>query len=131
MKSYLKFIVSFAVILSIFSCSKGGLANKGNKHIRYHITGNIGKSVVVQYTPTITDLNNTDLGFEETISLPWSKNVELHYGIKGVGCSISTEEAVPGATATIEIFHNEIKVNSKSGTVDSDGNISFLLNHYF
>ena len=124
-------MVSFAVILSICSCSKGGSTNKGNKNIRYQITGKTGKSVVVQYTPTITDLQNTDLPYEETVSLPWSKNVALHYGIKGVGCSITAEDALPGSTVTIEIFHDEIKVNSKSGTVDNDGYLSFLLNHYF
>lgn len=131
MISYLKFALFFAIVMLTFSCSKGGSANKGNKHIRYQIIGNIGTNANVQYTPTITDLQNTDLPYEETVSLPWTKDVELHYGIKGAACSISADEAVPGTTATIKIFENGNEVDSKSGTVDGDGNISFLLNHYF
>lgn len=92
--------------------------------------------ITVQYTPTITDPNETDFSdyiYEETItSLPWEKTVSLHEYASGGGLSVSVGDAVPGTSLTLKIFEGSEEKATKTVIVNENGWINDgLLNYYF
>ena len=130
---FLAVIVLFAVTL-LNSCSKS--EDKGLRKLTYKVSGNIRMPITVQYTPTITDPNDTDFSdydYEETIaSLPWKKTVSLHQYVSGGSLSISVEDPVPGTSLTLKIFEGSEEKATKTVIVNENGWIDDgLLNYYF
>lgn len=118
----------------LISCSKGG-GNAPGYTYTYKLTGPATSIVQVQYTPTMTDPNMTevpdDIEYEEDVTPPWEKTVTLHKNISGAGFSASVSDGVPGATYTISILNKDGNV-LKTGdfTLDSYGHGVLLLNYY-
>ncbi|GEM_PF-628206 len=130
---FLAVIALFAVVL-LNACSKN--EGKGLRKLTYKVSGNVMVPVTVQYTPTITDPNETDFSdynYEETItSLPWEKTVSLHQYASGGGLSVSVEDAVPGTSLTLKIFEGSEEKATKTVVVNENGWIdNGLLNYYF
>lgn len=130
---FLAVIALFAVVL-LNACSKN--EGKGLRKLTYKVSGDVTVPVTVQYTPTITDPNETDFSdynYEETItSLPWEKTVSLHQYASGGGLSVSVEDAVPGTSLTLKIFEGSEEKATKTVVVNENGWIdNGLLNYYF
>ncbi|WP_353133111.1 hypothetical protein [Pseudopedobacter sp.] len=130
---FLAVIALFAVVL-LNACSKN--EGKGLRKLTYKVSGDVTVPVTVQYTPTITDPNETDFSdynYEETItSLPWEKTVSLHQYASGGGLSVSVEDAVPGTSLTLKIFEGSEEKATKTVVVNGNGWIdNGLLNYYF
>src|SRR5690606_34358376 len=129
---FLAVIVLFAVFLN--ACSKN--EGKALHQLTYKVSGNVTVPITVQYTPTITDPNETDFSdyiYEETItSLPWEKTVSLHEYASGGGLSVSVGDAVPGTSLTLKIFEGSEEKATKTVIVNENGWINDgLLNYYF
>ncbi|WP_295120087.1 hypothetical protein [uncultured Chitinophaga sp.] len=118
----------------LISCSKGGESSP-NYTYTYKLAGPAATVVQVQYTPTMTDPNMTevpdDLEYEEQVTPPWEKTVTLHKNIAGAGFSASVSNGVPGAKYTISILSKDGNV-LKTGdfTLDEYGDGALLLNYY-
>ena len=130
---FLAVIALFAVVL-LNACSKN--EGRGLRKLTYKVSGDVTVPVTVQYTPTITDPNETDFSdynYEETItSLPWEKTVSLHQYASGGGLSVSVEDAVPGTSLTLKIFEGSEEKATKTVVVNENGWIdNGLLNYYF
>ena len=130
---FLAVIALFAVVL-LNACSKN--EGKGLRKLTYKVSGDVTVPVTVQYTPTITDPNETDFSdynYEETItSLPWEKTVSLHQYASGGGLSVSVEDAIPGTSLILKIFEGSEEKATKTVVVNENGWIdNGLLNYYF
>lgn len=130
---FLAVIALFTVVL-LNACSKS--EGKGLRKLTYKVSGNVTVPITVQYTPTITDPNETDFSdynYEETITgLPWEKTVSLHQYVSGGGLSVSVEDAVPGTSLTLKIFEGNEEKATKTVVVNANGWIDDgLLNYYF
>ncbi|MFA4868855.1 MAG: hypothetical protein WC623_11680 [Pedobacter sp.] len=126
------FFLASAIVLS--SCSKEGKGEPGYEYT-YKLTGPGTTKLIVQYTPTMTDPNMTevpdDLEYEEEVTPPWQKTVRLHKNISGAGFSASVSDGVPGASYTISILDKDAKVlETTSFTLDEYGYGVALLNYY-
>ena len=116
------------------SCSKEG-TNPSTFTYTYKLTGPAATIVQVQYTPTMTDPNMTevpdDVEYEEQVTPPWEKTVTLHKNIAGAGFSASVDNGVPGAKYTIAILgKNGNTLKTGDFVVDANGDGGLLLNYY-
>ena len=126
-------LIAFTIII-LNACSKG--EGDGLRKLTYKISGNVGVPFGVQYTPSITNPNETDFtnyNYEETItSLPWEKTVSLHKYVSGGGLSVSVDDAVPGTSLTLKIFEGSEEKASTTLVVNENGWIdNGLINYYF
>ncbi|WP_257667256.1 hypothetical protein [Parapedobacter tibetensis] len=121
----------FVLALGLAGCKKEN-ETRENRHYRYEVTGTISKQVMISYTPTILDddpdLDNIE--YEETVSLPWIKEVTLNDLVQGIGCSISVDYAVPGQEVFIKIYLENELVATHEGVVDANGSMAILVNYY-
>lgn len=132
----LKISTLFFVIAALFlaACSKEG--NEGPSYeYTYKLTGPGTIKAEVQYTPTMTDPNMTevpdDLVYEEVVTPPWQKTVKLHENISGAGFSASVTDGTPGAGYTIAILDKDGKtLKTTDFTLDEYGYGVALLNYY-
>lgn len=132
----LKILTLFFLVTATMlgSCSKDNNEEPSYEYT-YKLTGPGTLQVEVQYTPTMTDPNLTeipdDLTYEEQVTPPWQKTVKLHKNIAGVGFSASVSEGIPGASYTISILGKEAKIlETTNFTLDEHGDGSTLLNYY-
>jgi hypothetical protein len=126
------FFLAFAIVLS--SCSKAS-DNEPTYAYTYKLTGPGTTKLLVQYTPTMTDPNMTEvpdnLEYEEEVTPPWQKTVRLHKYISGAGFSASVSDGVAGASYTIAILDKDAKtLKTTSFTLDEYGDGGALLNYY-
>ncbi|MGS2763049.1 hypothetical protein [Sinomicrobium sp. M5D2P9] len=126
--------VVFIALLTILAtaCTNDDDTTREYRHFRYEVSGTVTGPVEVQYTPTISDPYEDldDLEYDETITLPWTKEVSLHHLASGVGLSVSVDDGVAGEIVSIEIYRDDELVASHTGAVDADGSLSFLVNYY-
>lgn len=132
LKIFTLFFLVTALMLG--SCSKESNEEPGYEYT-YKLTGPGTTKVQVQYTPTMTDPNMTevpdDLEYEELVTPPWQKSVRLHKNISGAGFSANVSEGIPGSTYTISILGKEDKIlETTSFTLDEYGDGIALLNYY-
>lgn len=132
----LKIPTLFFVIATILlgGCSKENNDGPGYEYT-YKLTGPGSIKVEVQYTPTMTDPNMTevpdDLVYEEMVTPPWQKTVNLHKNISGAGFSASVSDGTPGADYTISILDKDDNIlKTTSFKLDGDGYGVALLNYY-
>lgn len=132
----LKIITLFflTAAIALGSCSKEDSAEPSYEYT-YKLTGSGTTKVVVQYTPTMTDPNMTevpdDLEYEEEVTPPWQKTVRLHKNVSGAGFSASVSEGIPGTSYTISILDKDAKtLKTTNLVVDAHGDAVALLNYY-
>lgn len=123
-----------ASMATLGSCSKEGNTEPSFEYT-YKLTGPGTTKLLVQYTPTMTDPNMTevpdDLEYEEEVTPPWQKTVRLHKNISGAGFSASVNDGVPGASYTISILDKDANVlKTTSFALDEYGYGVALLNYY-
>lgn len=116
------------------SCSKEGNEAPGGTYT-YKLTGPAAPVVEVQYTPTLTDPNMTevpdDIEYEEVVTPPWEKTVTVHQNVSGVGFSASVREGVPGAKYKMSINDKDGNILEAGDiTLDAYGDGTLLLNYY-
>ena len=134
MKFKIYTLLLFVAASTLGSCSKEKNEERSYEYT-YKLTGSAGTSVQVQYTPTMTDPNMTevpdDLEYEEQVTPPWQKSVTLDKNVGGAGFSASVSDGIPGANYTIEILDRDGKVlETTDFTVDANGDGGALLNYY-
>lgn len=120
--------------IALISCSREENTEQDYEYT-YQLTGPSTNKLVVQYTPTMTNPNMTeipeDLEYEEQVSPPWQKTVRLHKNVGGVGFSASVSEGTPGVSYTISILDKDAKIlKTTTFIVDASGDAGALLNHY-
>ena len=120
--------------IALISCSREDSTEQDYEYT-YQLTGPSNNKLVVQYTPTMTDPNVTeipnDLEYEEEVTAPWQKTVRLHKNIGGIGFSANVSEGAPGASYTISILDKDAKIlKTTNFIVDTSGDAGALLNYY-
>lgn len=120
--------------IAFVSCSREDNTEQDQEYT-YKLTGPNTHKLVVQYTPTMTDPNITevpdDLEYEELVTPPWQKTVSVHTNVGAIGFSASVSEGKPGSSYTISILDKDAKVlETTNFTVNASGDAGALLNHY-
>lgn len=134
MKLNIPALFFLAATILLISCSKE--KNDGPEgEYTYKLTGPGTTKVQVQYTPSLTDPNMTEVPddtiYEELVTPPWQKTVSIHKYVSGVGFSASVSEGVPGAKYTISILSKDgSTLKTGDFTLDAYGDGILLLNYY-
>jgi len=120
--------------IALISCSREDNPEQDYEYT-YQLTGPSNNKLIVQYTPTMTDPNVTeipdDLEYEEQVTPPWQKTVRLHKNVGGVGFSASVTEGAPGASYTISILDKDSNIlKTTNFIVNTSGDAGALLNYY-
>lgn len=126
--------IALVVVMTYLSnaCSSDDDASQKVSNYRYEVRGTVSAPVRIQYTPTILSPEDAldDMDYEETVTLPWTKEVSLHYLVSGVGLSVTVEDGFVGETVSIKIFREEEQVATHSAEVAPDGVLVFVVNYY-
>lgn len=134
MKTNILILFFLAATNLLFSCSKDKNDGPGTEYT-YKLTGPGTVKVQVQYTPTLTDPNMTEVPdetiYEELVTPPWQKTVSIHKNVSGVGFSASVSEGTPGAKYTISVLSNDgTTLKTADFTLDAYGDGVMLINYY-
>jgi hypothetical protein len=129
-KPILNTLISFIVLVSIFSCSNDSdqVIEPINREVKYELTGTasgqFAKISVIYFAANGTAQS------ESAITLPWSKSVTINNDVPAITLQTTVSNATQGQTITAKIIVGGVVKIQETATVKANGDVSLALPGY-